>query len=115
MLTIYGIRNCDTMKKAMAWLDQHGVAYTLHDYKKSGIDADTLITWEQQLGWEALLNRRGTTWRKLDAATQAGISRDTALALMQAQPSLIKRPVVNTGTHLLCGFDPVVWQEQFGS
>lgn len=114
MLTLYGIRNCDTMKKAMAWLDQHGVAYILHDYKKSGIETATLTAWEQQLGWEALLNRRGTTWRKLDAATQDGITRDTALALMQAHPSLIKRPVVDTGTHLFCGFDPAAWQEQLG-
>ncbi|MFP5430281.1 MAG: ArsC family reductase [Gammaproteobacteria bacterium] len=115
MLTIYGIRNCDTMKKAMAWLDQHGIAYTLHDYKKSGIDAGTLAAWEQQLGWETLLNRRGTTWRKLDSATQAGITRDSALALMQAQPSLIKRPVVAMGAHLLCGFDEAAWLEQLAT
>lgn len=114
MVRIYGIKNCDTMKKAFAWLDSNGVVYTFHDYKKDGIDAATLIRWEKVLTWEALLNRRGTTWRKLDADTQAGISRDTALRLMQQQPSLIRRPVVDTGTELLCGFDPDAWQGSLG-
>lgn len=113
MIRIYGIKNCDTMKKAMAWLDSNGVAYSFHDYKKNGIDAATLTRWEKTLGWETLLNRRGTTWRKLDADTQAGINRDSALCLMQEQPSLIKRPVVDTGAELLCGFDPDAWQEKF--
>ena len=113
MLTIYGIKNCDTMKKAFAWLDEHDVTYTFHDYKKSGIDASTLARWSNFLGWEILLNRRGTTWRKLDAATQSAINPDTALRLMQEQPSLIKRPVVDTGSDMLCGFDPAVWQEKF--
>lgn len=114
MLTIYGIRNCDTMKKALGWLDRHGIAYTLHDYKKSGIDADTLARWDARLGWEILLNRRGTTWRKLDENVQARISRESALNLMQEQPSLIKRPVIDTGSTLLCGFDADLWQEQLG-
>lgn len=112
MLTIYGIKNCDTMKKAFAWLDEHGIAYVFHDYKKSGIDAGTLTSWERNLGWEALLNRRGTTWRKFDAETQAGIDRGRALQLMQEYPSLIKRPIVTTGTELLCGFDSNAWQEK---
>lgn len=110
MLTIYGIKNCDTMKKALAWLETHGIAHVFHDYKKSGIDAVTLADWENSLGWENLLNRRGTTWRKLDAETQAGIDRDRALQLMREHPSLIKRPVVDTGTTLLCGFDEDEWQ-----
>lgn len=114
MLTIYGIRNCDTMKKAFGWLDDHGITYTFHDYKKSGIDADTLARWEARLGWEVLLNRRGTTWRKLDENIQARISRESALSLMQEQPSLIKRPVIDTGSTLLCGFDSATWQEQLG-
>ena len=114
MVTIYGIKNCDTMKKAFAWLDSKGVAYSFHDYKKSGIDAATLAHWEQVLGWETLLNSRGTTWRKLDADTQASINREKALRLMQEQSSLIKRPVLDTGSDLLCGFDTGAWQEKLG-
>ncbi len=112
MLKLYGIKNCDTMKKAFAWLDANGIAYSFHDYKKSGIDAGTLEQWEKSLGWETLLNRRGTTWRKLDAETQAGINREKALLLMQEQTSLIKRPVLDTGSQLLCGFDSGHWQDQ---
>lgn len=111
MTRIYGIKNCDTMKKAFAWLDEYGIAYELHDYKKAGISAAKLNDWEKQLGWEALLNRRGTTWRKLDAATQAGINRENALQLMQEQTSLIKRPLVEQGKILLCGFDAENWQK----
>lgn len=111
MPTIYGIKNCDTMRKAFSWLEENGIDYDFHDYKKSGIDAVTLARWEKTLGWEALLNRRGTTWRKLDAATQAGVDREKALRLMQEQPSLIKRPVVEQGKTLLCGFDPEAWRK----
>ena len=110
LLTIYGIKNCDTMKKAFAWLDERHIAYVFHDYKKAGIDTATLARWEASLGWETLLNRRGTTWRKLDARTQADITREHALQLMQEQPSLIKRPVVDTGAHLFCGFNAEEWQ-----
>ena len=104
---IYGIKNCDTMKKAFAWFEAAGVAYRFHDYKKSGIDADTLSRWCAQLGWEALINTRGTTWRKLAPEQQAIASTADAIALMQAQPSLIRRPVVETanGT-LVVGLDP---------
>ncbi|MCD6060289.1 MAG: arsenate reductase and related [Moraxellaceae bacterium] len=111
MPTVYGIKNCDTMKKAFSWLEGNGIGYDLHDYKKSGIDAATLARWEKVLGWETLLNRRGTTWRKLDEATQAGINRENALRLMREQPSLIKRPVVEHGKSLLCGFDPDAWHK----
>lgn len=111
MPTIFGIKNCDTMKKAFAWLEANGVACDFHDYKKAGIDSATLARWEKKLGWETLLNRRGTTWRKLDAATQADIDRDSALRLMQEQPSLIKRPVLEDGATLLCGFDAGQWQQ----
>lgn len=114
MVIIYGIKNCDTMKKAFAWLNSQGIAFTFHDYKTSGIDAATLARWESSLGWKTLLNRRGTTWRKLDASTQANINRDLALLLMQQQPSLIKRPVLAFGPRLLCGFDEKVWQEALG-
>ncbi|MCC2639060.1 MAG: arsenate reductase [Moraxellaceae bacterium] len=111
MATIYGIKNCDTMKKAFAWLEANGVAYDFHDYKKSGIDAATLARWEKTLGWEILLNRRGTTWRKLDAAMQASIDRASALRLMQEQPSLIKRPVLESKGVLLCGLDAEAWRQ----
>ncbi len=109
MLTIYGIKSCDTMKKAFAWLDENGFAYTFHDYKKSGISPKKLEAWDKALGWEALLNRKGTTWRKLDPACQASISRESALHLMQEQTSLIKRPILEQGKALLTGFDPTTW------
>lgn len=110
MTTIFGIKNCDTMKKAFTWLEANGVAHNFHDYKKSGIDAATLARWEKVLGWETLLNRRGTTWRKLDPATQAAIDRAGALRLMREQPSLIKRPVLESRETLLCGFDAAAWK-----
>lgn len=111
MTRIYGIKNCDTMKKAFAWLDEQGIAWEFHDYKKSGISAEKLQEWEKVLGWETLLNRRGTTWRKLDAATQAGINREKSLVLMQQETSIIKRPVLEQGKTLLCGFDSEQWQK----
>lgn len=105
-VTIYGIRNCDTMKKARAWLDGHGVAYAFHDYKTAGIDAARLRGWAGRVGWETLLNRGGTTFRKLPEAEREGLDADRALALMQAQPSMIRRPVLEAGDVLLVGFDP---------
>lgn len=115
MLKIYGIKNCDTMKKAFAWLDAAGVAYEFHDYKKSCITTDRLQRWEASLGWETLLNRRGTTWRKLPEAAQHSINRENALRLMQEQPSLIKRPVVESASLFLCGFDADYWQKTLAS
>jgi len=109
--TIYGIPNCDTMKKAFAWLDDHGVPYVFHDYKKSGIDLAKLAAWSKQVGWEALLNTRGTTWRKLTPTQQANLDEARALKLMSENPSLIKRPVLETGTTLLVGFDPARYRE----
>jgi arsenate reductase (glutaredoxin) len=106
MVTIYGIRNCDTMKKARAWLDAHGVAYDFHDYKTAGIDAARLKGWAAKVGWETLLNRAGTTFRKLPDADRAGIDAAKAIALMVAQPSMIKRPVIEAGDALLVGFRP---------
>lgn len=104
---IYGIKNCDTMKKAFAWLEAKGVAYRFHDYRKAGIDAITLRRWCAALGWEALLNKRGTTWRKLAPEQQATADEAAAIALMQAQPSVIRRPVIELGSgELLVGFDP---------
>lgn len=97
MTELYGIKNCDTMKKARHWLDEHGVVYDFHDYKREGIDLQRLQQWEDQVGWEVLLNRRGMMWRKLDEQTRQTINRDNALKLMLETPSIIKRPVLVTG------------------
>jgi len=113
-VTIYGIKNCDTMKKARAWLDGHRVAYAFHDYKAAGIDAARLQNWAGKVGWEVLLNRAGTTFRNLPDAEKAGIDEAKAVALMQAQPSLIKRPVLEVDGTLLVGFKPELYEKQFG-
>jgi Spx/MgsR family transcriptional regulator len=105
-ITIYGIKNCDTMKKARAWLDGHGVAYDFHDYKAAGIGKEKLKAWSDQVGWETLLNRAGTTFRKLPESDKEGLNERKALALMLAQPSMIKRPVLDLGNKLLVGFKP---------
>jgi arsenate reductase len=104
--TLYGIRNCDTMKKARGWLDAHGVGYAFHDYKVMGIDASRLDDWITRVGWEPLLNRAGTTFRKLPDADRENVDAAKAAALMLAQPSMIKRPVLDTGDALLVGFKP---------
>jgi Spx/MgsR family transcriptional regulator len=113
-VTIYGIKNCDTMKKARAWLDAHGVAYAFHDYKVSGIDAAHLKAWAGKVGWEVLLNRAGTTFRKLDEADRADINEAKALRLMQEHTSVIKRPVLEADGALLVGFKPEAYAKQFG-
>jgi arsenate reductase len=105
-VTIYGIKNCDTMKKARTWLDKKGVAYDFHDYKTAGIDRDRLDTWASKVGWELLLNRAGTTFRKLPDKDKEGLTEKKAMALMIAQPSMIKRPVLDAGGKLLVGFKP---------
>ena len=105
-VTIYGIPNCDTMSKARAWLQAQGVAHDFHDYKKLGIEATQLARWCQALGWEKLLNRAGTTFRKLPEADREGLNEARAIALMQAQPSLIKRPVLDVDGQLTLGFRP---------
>ena len=104
-VTIYGIKNCDTMKKARAWLDAHGVTYEFHDYKASGVDRATPEKWAGIVGWETLLNRAGTTFRKLPDAARAGLTEARAMKLMLEQPSMIKRPVLEHGRTLLVGFD----------
>jgi arsenate reductase (glutaredoxin) len=106
-ITIYGVKNCDTMKKARAWLDKQGVDYAFHDYKTAGIDRERLERWSKKVGWEVLLNRAGTTFRKLSDKDKQGIDEKKAVALMLAQPSLIKRPVLDLGGgRLLVGFKP---------
>lgn len=111
--TIYGIRNCDTMKKARAWLDAHKIAYAIHDYKAAGIDRATLQGWAKQVGWELLLNRAGTTFRALPEADKADLTEARAIALMLNQPSMIKRPVLDLGGKLLVGFKPEQYQQAF--
>ena len=106
-ITIYGIKNCDTMKKARAWLDKAGKTYAFHDYKTAGIDRDRLEGWARKVGWEALLNRSGTTFRKLPASAKEGLTEKKALALMLEQPSMIRRPVLERADgRLLVGFRP---------
>jgi arsenate reductase len=109
-ITIYGIKNCDTMKKARAWLDKHGVDYVFHDYKTAGIERDRLARWSKKVGWETLLNRAGTTFKKLPDKDNDGVTEMKALALMLAQPSMIKRPVLELdGGKLLVGFKPEIY------
>lgn len=112
-IRLYGIANCDTIKKARAWLDAHSVAYHFHDYKKAGIDGATLERWSDAVGWEILLNRAGTTFRKLSDADRADLDRDKAIALMVAQPSMIKRPVLDRDGVLTVGFAPDRYQAIF--
>ena len=110
MITLYGIPNCDTVKKARVWLSAQGVVYEFHDFKKQGLAPETLARWSDALGWDKLLNRKGTTWRKLDAATQAAVvDAASAQSLMLAQTSLIKRPVVDWGQSTTVGFDAAAW------
>ena len=109
-ITIYGIKNCDTMKKARAWLDKRGVDYAFHDYKTAGIARNRLESWEKKIGWQTLLNRGGTTFRKLPDRDKSGLDANRALALMLAQPSMIKRPVLELGGgKLLVGFTPELY------
>lgn len=108
--TLYGIANCDTVKRARAWLDGHGVAYAFHDYKKAGIDRARLETWTGEHGWETLLNRAGTTFRKLPESDRSDIDANKAIALMLEQPSMIKRPVLDLGDRRIVGFKPATYE-----
>jgi arsenate reductase (glutaredoxin) len=110
-ITLYGIKNCDTMKKARTWLDDHGIDYAFHDYKAKGIDQDSLQDWCSKVGWEIVLNRAGTTFKKLPEDQRADLTEDKAIALMLAQPSMIKRPVLDKDGQLQVGFKP----EQYGA
>ena len=108
---IYGIKSCDTMRKARAWLDAHGVSYAFHDYKAAGIDRARLERWAREVGWEMLINRAGTTFRRLAEKDRNALGKSRAIALMLEQPSLIKRPVLETGDTLLVGFKPDRYKE----
>jgi len=113
MTTLYGIPNCDTMKKARKWLTDNGIEYEFHDYKKAGIDEATLRTWIDQVGWEVLLNRRGMMWRKVPQDVKDNIDERSAISLMLETPSIIKRPVLRTGSELQVGFKPDQYAEIF--
>jgi len=108
-VTLFGIPNCDTVKKARVWLDQHGVTFVFHDYKTAGIDQPRLEAWVAEHGWETVLNRAGTTFRALPDADKADLNADRAVALMLAQPSMIKRPVLDLGDRTLVGFNPELY------
>jgi len=108
-MILYGIRNCDTVRKARAWLDGRGIPYAFHDYKTAGIDEARLSAWAAELGWEKLLNRAGTTFRKLPEADKADLDADKAVALMLARPSMIRRPLFDLGGRRLAGFDEAAW------
>lgn len=114
MNTLYGITRCDTMKRARAWLDAHGVAYTFHDYTKAGLDEGLAGAWVAELGWEVLINRRGTTWRKLPEPLREGMDARTALRLMVENPSIVRRPLLDTGDARHLGFSPEQYQGIFG-
>jgi arsenate reductase len=111
--TLYGIPNCDTIKRARGWLDQHGIPFVFHDYKKAGIERATLEQWVGEHGWEIVLNRVGTTFRALPEADRAGLDADRAIALMLAQPSMIKRPVLDLGDRRIVGFKPEIYAAAF--
>lgn len=112
--TLYGIKACDTMKKARSWLEEHAIDYAFHDYKSQGIDRDSLIRWCNEHGWQVVLNRAGTTFRKLDDASKADIDQAKAVELMLAQPSMIKRPVLDLGEGTLVGFKPDLYAAALG-
>lgn len=115
MLTIYGIKACDTMKKAQTWLTENNLAFEFHDYKKQGIDQAHLEQWCNEHGWEKIINRQGTTFRKLTDEEKTDLNQEKAIRLMLAQPSMIKRPVLDLGTKTLVGFKPEIYQDSFAT
>jgi arsenate reductase len=115
-ITLYGIPNCDTVKKARTWLQDHGIDFTFHDFKKQGLTADVVTIWLQDLDWTILVNRKGTTWRNLpDERKAAIVDADSAMALMLENPSVIKRPVVQGAGPVTVGFSPAAFEEKFGA
>ena len=115
MLKVYGIKNCDTIKKALAWLDARQLAYEFIDYKKAGVVDALLPDWNQRAGWQTLLNTRGLMWKRLSEEERTDVDESAALALMRDYPTLIKRPVIDTGTTLLVGFDPERYEKEFNA
>lgn len=113
MITVYGIKNCDTVKKALAWLDEHGVTYQFHDFRKNGLDERMLHDWVEELGWQTMLNRRGTTWWRLPEPDRENLDEAKAIHLMLAQPSVIKRPVLDLGTSRHIGFNAQDYERLF--
>jgi arsenate reductase (glutaredoxin) len=111
MLTMYGIANCDTIRKARRWLDENDIEYRFHDYRKDGIDENQLRAWAEELGWENVLNRRGTTWRRLSESKREGLDHERAIALLLQYPAMIKRPLLDTGRQRLLGFDVGHYQQ----
>ena len=110
MITLYGIKNCDTIRKARRWLAGHDIDYRFHDFRADGISEEMLAPWLDEPGWEALLNRRGTTWRRLPETERASIDRDSAMRIMLAQPAIIKRPLLDTGKARHVGFSEEAWR-----
>ena len=114
MVTLYGIANCDTIKRARRWLALHGVEYRFHDFRKDGLAESQLLAWTEELGWEAMLNRRGTTWRNLPDALRDGIDQESAIRVMLETPAIIRRPLLDTGKSRVLGFAESVYQELLG-
>lgn len=112
-VVMYGIKNCDTIKKARKWLDSNGVEFTFHDYRKDGLTGELLSSLESSLGWEAMLNKRGTTWRKLPEETKEAIDKETAITIMLENPAIIKRPILDTEKSLELGFSDAAYQQIF--
>ena len=113
MTIMYGIPNCDTVKKARAWLGERGIEYTFHDFRKDGVNPVWLRAWVAEFGWETLVNRKGTTWRKLPEETRENMDEAIALAVMEEQPSIIKRPLLDMGTRHVVGFSPDSYRQLF--
>ena len=112
---VYGISNCDTIKKAKSWLDRKGIKYAFHDYRKQGLNIDQLNAWVNELGWESLLNKRGTTWRKLSDEVKDNVDRASAIEIMMGNPSIIKRPLLDKNSQLHLGFSDSLYEEVFES
>ena len=112
MIAIFGIKNCDTMKKAFRWLDENKITYTFHDYKKEGVEEATAQAWVNKLGWESVINKRGTTWRKLDEETKNTMNNENAVHIMMSQPSMIKRPLLVIDQSIILGFSTEEYAEK---